>query len=167
MKAVVAAFNQEKALVGAFPFSVITNLRIAFVSSSNLDGGEEERHGVDEVDGEPLVLGPAHDVVRHGAAAVVHAGGQPLQGHGAPQALHRLGDDAVVEGAGPDPEHHVHRRRGDLRGVQLSSEPTRPLAGPLLGTWREGEQRNVWWRGVTLPPRCRNAETYICLFPRI
>ena len=29
MKAVVAAFNQEKALVGAF--SVITNLRIAFV----------------------------------------------------------------------------------------------------------------------------------------
>ena len=32
MKEVVAAFNQEKALVGAF--SVITNLRIAFVSSS-------------------------------------------------------------------------------------------------------------------------------------
>ena len=30
VKAVVAAFNQEKALVGAF--SVITNLRIAFVS---------------------------------------------------------------------------------------------------------------------------------------
>ena len=35
MKAVVAAFNQEKALIGAF--SVITNLRMAFVSSSNLD----------------------------------------------------------------------------------------------------------------------------------
>ena len=32
MKAVVAAFNQEKALVGAF--SVITNLRIAFVWST-------------------------------------------------------------------------------------------------------------------------------------
>ena len=32
MKAVVAAFNQEKALVGAF--SVITNLRIAFVGST-------------------------------------------------------------------------------------------------------------------------------------
>ena len=32
VKAVVAAFNQDKALVGAF--SVITNLRIAFVSSS-------------------------------------------------------------------------------------------------------------------------------------
>ena len=31
MKAVVAAFNQEKALVGAF--SVITNLGIAFVES--------------------------------------------------------------------------------------------------------------------------------------
>ena len=33
MKAVVAAFNQEKALVGAF--SVITNLRIAFVWSTS------------------------------------------------------------------------------------------------------------------------------------
>ena len=32
MKAAVAAFNQEKALVGAF--SVITNLRIAFVWTS-------------------------------------------------------------------------------------------------------------------------------------
>ena len=32
MKAVVAAFNQEKALVGAF--SVITNLRISFVGST-------------------------------------------------------------------------------------------------------------------------------------
>ena len=32
MKAVVATFNQEKALVGAF--SVITNLRIAFVDST-------------------------------------------------------------------------------------------------------------------------------------
>ena len=32
VKAVVAAFNQEKALVGAF--SVITNLRIAFVGST-------------------------------------------------------------------------------------------------------------------------------------
>ena len=37
MKAVVAAFNQEKALVGAF--SVITNLRIAFVSSTTRDPG--------------------------------------------------------------------------------------------------------------------------------
>ena len=35
MKAVVAAFNQEKALVGAF--SVITNLRMAFVWISSLD----------------------------------------------------------------------------------------------------------------------------------
>ena len=35
MKAVVAAFNQEKALVGAF--SVITNLRIAFVWSTRGD----------------------------------------------------------------------------------------------------------------------------------
>ena len=34
MKAVVAAFNQEKALVGAF--SVITNLWIAFVYSTSL-----------------------------------------------------------------------------------------------------------------------------------
>ena len=34
MKAVVPAFNQEKALVGAF--SVITNLWIAFVSSTSL-----------------------------------------------------------------------------------------------------------------------------------
>ena len=33
MKAVVAAFNQEKALVGAF--SVIMNLRIAFVWSTS------------------------------------------------------------------------------------------------------------------------------------
>ena len=35
MKAVVAAFNQEKALVGAF--SVIMNIRIAFVRISNRD----------------------------------------------------------------------------------------------------------------------------------
>ena len=35
MKAVVAAFNQEKALVGAF--SVITNLRIGFVWISNAE----------------------------------------------------------------------------------------------------------------------------------
>ena len=36
VKAVVATFNQEKALVGAF--SVITNLRIVFVSSSTKVG---------------------------------------------------------------------------------------------------------------------------------
>ena len=41
MKAVVAAFNQEKALVGAF--SVITNLRIAFVWISSHQHGTTGR----------------------------------------------------------------------------------------------------------------------------
>ena len=36
MKALVGAFNQEKALVGAF--SVIVNIRIIFVSSCNCHG---------------------------------------------------------------------------------------------------------------------------------
>ena len=45
MKAVVAAFNQEKALVGAF--SVITNLRMEIFEalSSSQPAGERERRG--------------------------------------------------------------------------------------------------------------------------
>ena len=39
MKAVVAAFNQEKALVGAF--SVITNLRMDLFEALRGGGGEE------------------------------------------------------------------------------------------------------------------------------
>ena len=38
MKAVVAAFNQEKALVGAF--SVITNLRMELFEALAQEGGE-------------------------------------------------------------------------------------------------------------------------------
>ena len=39
MKAVVAAFNQEKVLVGAF--SVITNLRMELFQALNLISGSE------------------------------------------------------------------------------------------------------------------------------
>ena len=44
MKAVVAAFNQEKALVGAF--SMITNLRVAFVESLVLTHASVQREVV-------------------------------------------------------------------------------------------------------------------------
>ena len=73
MKAVVAAFNQEKALVGAF--SVITNLRIDFVSSSTAhphlgrhvavveggveDAGEADRQHRQQVGRQDAA--PAHD----------------------------------------------------------------------------------------------------------
>ena len=50
MKAVVAAFNQEKALVGAF--SVITNLRMELFQALVLDG-ERVVEGI----AAPLVLG--------------------------------------------------------------------------------------------------------------
>ena len=44
MKAVVAAFNQEKALVGAF--SVITNLRMELFEALVLKQGERRRDEV-------------------------------------------------------------------------------------------------------------------------
>ena len=40
MKAVVAAFNQEKVLVGAF--SVITNLRMELIEALHVTGAERE-----------------------------------------------------------------------------------------------------------------------------
>ena len=68
MKAVVAAFNQEKALVGAF--SVITNLRMELFEallSTHRDGADGE---VGEVPG----LQPRHHVaVQHEAAEAAGA----------------------------------------------------------------------------------------------
>ena len=49
MKAVVAAINQEKALVGAF--SVITNLRIAFFWSTSCHQLQLQQHRLDAAAG--------------------------------------------------------------------------------------------------------------------
>ena len=70
MKAVVAAFNQEKALVGAF--SVITNLRMELFEAIVLAHGQ-----VGEGVGDAGPRQPHH--LRHRVVQVQHVGTRPLR----------------------------------------------------------------------------------------
>ena len=88
----------------------------------DLDGGEDQGQGVDEVDGHPLVLHPGDDVVGDGPAGVVHPLGQPLQGDRAPQTLHGLRDDGIVKGSRLNSENHVNWLARNVRKVQIGLE---------------------------------------------
>ena len=96
VKAVVAAFNQEKALVGAY--SVITTLQIAFVSSTSL---QLQRHC--------SYSPPAAAVLVCPGAAGGRAGVQPPGAGGGGE-----GRDCRGPGSG---QHRLHHRQVDSRYV--------------------------------------------------
>ena len=69
--------------------------------------GQEEREGVDQVDGHLLLLQPGDNVVGDGPAGVVHTGRECLQGDRTPQRFDGLWYDAVVESSWLDAEDCV------------------------------------------------------------
>ena len=73
MKALVGTFNQEKALVGAFPVivKIFANLRITFVSSSSVEEVRPDVWGQDRDGARQILLHELQSgAVQSGAASI-------------------------------------------------------------------------------------------------